>query len=1222
MSAEQGSGRNINQPAIRRSLSSKINMGPPTAASINSPYQFQGPKKGPVPDLPGTSPRVSPRLATASSDEVAQGRSVDGGQAQVPDYTYMTSRKPLHMARASVNCGLLGDPNIKNRPTIPNSVYSPSATRRVQSASYSAAAWKAYGSPSARGMPSRPPPAPDAMHLKASVVDSMRGTQTMGGMMGGGFVMPRPQSAPRERSGVLASASRQQQQQPQRPSPARPHSPRLGVPPKSLPQPDIELGNMDAPSAWASTSSHPPSGLVGGGSPTRVVENAHPTRISSGSGSGSAHGGPPQRQHSLGPTSASGLHPSELHTLDILAQREYMGQRSQFAPTMPTDPRTQEVWSELQRKQQVRANAQKSVRPVSAREQRVASTRGHSAKSRPASARSERFSSTSINQLQQMGATYTPYRVSGFSEPEIKADRPNPEDPSWAFSTVGQGTLDRLQRQINEKGSLLRPYSAPVHRTSMEIEGGTDGGEGERGGTPASASHRVASAPPRHRTPTLAAVPEEDLSRMSPLHEVDADHGMGGSPCSRKGVPGVGWGAGGPSPQEVGLAQDGVGMGGDHSPAASPGVVAIEAVSCLVVAENSPPGVADKHTSTPTPSAGPAVPSAVPSAGTAVPRVRPMVDGLPDNEDGDDGYLQEDEVDEDSGDEDEVEAAIKRVAGISKNAPLRPTSAQVTSGSSQARTSSSGPVGAAPLLGQLGPPAGPTGAESVGGMEGSVAVKGRVKGGGGGNSLALEASEPTPIAVDECGIDEVAKSEPLQASEPKLASSADLAGSQLLGEVHQAGGSADVSGNQPAHEVHQAAGSAEVAGAPGSSALAGSVVQPSLQGGPPDALDEEVCSLMSQGNAIREASLARDVPAGNGSVGGSPAGDVRAGDIPTRGEQAGDVPARYQQAGDVPARDVRAGDVQTWDVQAGDVPARDVLAEDVHAGDVRAEDVRAGDVSAGGGGSGDVLDGGEQVSKVIDSSKEQPSSLSCLSSMEAQPQDAQHEASGRAEVPEYRAPDAANTGAGDVSVGDEHRGADSSWEQPSSLRGFSSMDTLPQDADLMGSLRPEYQQGSGAHTTSTSAGRANASVVGMAAGSADACAVGMAPAAPGPGHLLAQQDVGAGIEEEDDLGIQADDAADNEEGDSFSAFEEGGIGYSSTLHSSHGASGRPTSTRPASARPTSARPTSARPVSGASSRPTSGNASGRFGEVHGLAAMQVIEEVDDVDVDESGEFGF
>eukprot|EP00798_Chlamydomonas_sp_ICE-L_P000944 gene944-33931_t len=1045
---------------------------------------------------------------------------------------------PTMMPKARVNAQLLGDPTMVNRPSIPTAAHSQSASRHSQSARHSVAALKAYGSPSARGysglqMPChRQPGMSDAMHPNPnpSVTDRLRGKSTSVGVLGGGFQTLRPQTAP---AGHPYGSSPPKHQSYRSVDPSgRPRSPGLGTPTRPSTKPDLRVGSPSTPFTPSTLSGSPRAG------------HSHP------------HIPNFKSEISVGKLASTA-------SVDHHSPRVQSSGEIHFTQTVPMDAHTKEMWSDMLLKRSIMSG---------------------SAQRRKESARSERFSSSTITQMQQRG-NCQPYRVSGFSEPEVKGGKPDPEDTSWAFSTVGQRAME----------------SAPVLTVSLHSALGKSAD-----------SHQPGAADPAlrrsfsHRQSTLPVVPEEDLSRLSPMPD-DEDY-------ARSEVPSSPLREGGEEEEEEDSLVQLVCL---HVPAEfasnadgemlSP--VAEEPGSYNVAEGPSLPATGKVSDSTTTP---PPVP--MPSAdglGQDGDEYGDFVrddEGEGEDEDGYGGFVQEDDDGGGSGEEDEVEEAIKRVAESQNNAKLNAVS-DPASDCISSRSSSGLHVFDASMLDSIaeGCEAGSR-APSIGGGRGSPQVAGEapfieVGCEAGSRAPSIEGGRGSPRVADE-GMGE-----------------GDLNFSIGGGRV-----SADVEGRGEG-DLHSSIGggrvTAEVEG------------RGEGEGASMHALDE---------------SLSQSPQPYGGTCGGS-----------ERGGRSSPSEGRMHLGSERAPSDM----VNTDMVSTAHEPVSE--AEGVtHSGVVDGDWVDDGDgnraendgtveaIDAGAWGEGGVQsidaralseEGGQSIdTQGVSKGGVQPIDAIVLSEGGVQSINARALSEGGVQSIDTQ-------GVSDVNV--------ASREEDSLQTSSSPENDLTEELDQeVCSLLHKSDSNTGAKL----AGVVGAKPVGGVGGERSigfdegefsddlgiqAKPVGVVDGGTSPGRDEPMDVVGGGRSSgcdepagvvggvcspgcdegkfSEDLGIQADPGGDSQVEDQFGASGEGRgepLSRPSSLNSTgRPASGRPTSARPTSARP-SPRPTSGRPSSGASSRPNSGRLSGDapspIAEVPSVGDLQVIEE-DDGEVDPMGE---
>mmetsp|Transcript_14419 Transcript_14419/g.31214 ORF Transcript_14419/g.31214 Transcript_14419/m.31214 type:complete len:849 (-) Transcript_14419:326-2872(-) len=393
-SALYGSDKKLQQ----LSLTDKLH-GRPQSAGLRSSTAGMG--------QPATN-ASSPRAHSVSSQRTSAGQrraSLDSSTTNLPagagpDYTYVTSRKTLTMTNSTIAVAFTEAAASAPPPAYPT---------RPRSASVTAAAWKAYGSPSARGHP-RPVAAPDLMHPnpKSSVIDSFTPRTPTALKLGGGFKLPhRPHTAPARRS-LSASA-------------ASPGGQGMSTDYIQAPHVLLDTGAVeDAPDM--SMPANAPI-LYTSGRTGKVV------RVGKAAGEFSA---------------------------SVQCQNDDI----RFAATMPTDPKAKTIWEDLLKRHGVNMGlltpsgmptgdgAPGSHPPGSLRRP-----------PRPNSARSERLPSQTIRQVQQQGSEWQPYKVAGFAKPSDELAVPDPDNPCWGYSRLGRSTLARLHATIR----MPRPNSAPTY---------------------------------------------------------------------------------------------------------------------------------------------------------------------------------------------------------------------------------------------------------------------------------------------------------------------------------------------------------------------------------------------------------------------------------------------------------------------------------------------------------------------------------------------------------------------------------------------------------------------------------------------------------------------------------------------------------------------------------------------------------------------------------------
>ncbi|KXZ56024.1 hypothetical protein GPECTOR_2g1576 [Gonium pectorale] len=294
-----------------------------------------------------------------------------------------------------------------------------------------AAAWKAFGSPSARGR-SRPPPMPAISHANTNpqVISGMNSKLPRVQALGGGFRLPRPQSAPCAPTGM-------------------------------------PLGDDFAPAHT-------------GPAARRLATSMAASTAAAVGGSGG------------GRTRSSPV-PLEVDIPDPLGAGKTDSGKVMFEHTLPTDPYGKHLWEEQARK--ARANMNRHIaamaaaaavngglafgngavstsggsRPASARRGAPSSPTGSTAAAAAAvagvgPAMRPRFSSATISELQRQGLDYRPQTVLGFAAPDITEDAtlPGPNDPRWAYTRLGRTQIDRLQQTLK-----MADQTAP-RRTASE----------------------------------------------------------------------------------------------------------------------------------------------------------------------------------------------------------------------------------------------------------------------------------------------------------------------------------------------------------------------------------------------------------------------------------------------------------------------------------------------------------------------------------------------------------------------------------------------------------------------------------------------------------------------------------------------------------------------------------------------------------------------------------
>ncbi|PNH04984.1 hypothetical protein TSOC_008787 [Tetrabaena socialis] len=394
----------------------------------------------------GSSGLGSPQLRPLAEGP-SRPKLVDG------DYTYTTVRRNLVVSSQTVGRELFpGEAAaLALSHTMP-------AMRPTSANTMNVAAWKAYGSPSARGMPRPvPPPTPSHANTNPQMFAGITSKPPRVMAFGGGYKLAdRPQSAPMMAPG-------------------------------------------QDPSAWPAQSRSPPRAPL---SPPRRPP-LHATRSAS---AGSA-------AHPLLPSPSASATLLAVALPDPVGGGKTDGGTVMFEHTLPTDPLGLFLWEQQARK--ARANMVRHVaamvaaaainggvvggsgggaagstsRPASARRAAAGSSSVLAAASAVGAAASAgggpgmrpRFSSSSIAALQRQGPDTKPPTILGFSAPDLLGDStlPGPGDPRWTYTRLGRTQLDRLQQALKMPESPAhRPTSAPV----LVLGGGRAGGGGGDGG--------------------------------------------------------------------------------------------------------------------------------------------------------------------------------------------------------------------------------------------------------------------------------------------------------------------------------------------------------------------------------------------------------------------------------------------------------------------------------------------------------------------------------------------------------------------------------------------------------------------------------------------------------------------------------------------------------------------------------------------------------------------
>ncbi|KAG2452539.1 hypothetical protein HYH02_002777 [Chlamydomonas schloesseri] len=416
------------------------------------------------------SPRARPHTADSSRPKLVQG-----------DYTYTTARRNLTIASQQLGADLLPAEAVL-AAAANGSAGAPLGVPSLRPASASSnatnmAAWKAYGSPAARGQP-RPAPAPPPSHANTNphMFSSVSSKPPRVQALGGGFRLQRPHSAPST-------------------------GPANGGAPYS------EHHYQHHHLAHTHYAAQPGSPSSPGSRPPR--QPSSPTRRQGGNG--------------LGPRGALGANPAVLgvEVPDVLGAGKTDSGKVMFEHTLPTDPYSKFLWEEQARK--ARASMSRHIANMAV----AASVNGGGSAgngaggggggSRPASAlrtgsvpatpvaygatgagggggsvngwnssqlstasavvagggvgspgvgMRARFSSATIAAMQRQGPDHRPHLVVGFAAPDIAEDTtlPGPGDPRWAYTRLGRTQIDRLQAalKMTDTSRASRPTSAPA----------------------------------------------------------------------------------------------------------------------------------------------------------------------------------------------------------------------------------------------------------------------------------------------------------------------------------------------------------------------------------------------------------------------------------------------------------------------------------------------------------------------------------------------------------------------------------------------------------------------------------------------------------------------------------------------------------------------------------------------------------------------------------------
>ncbi|KAG2445975.1 hypothetical protein HXX76_000578 [Chlamydomonas incerta] len=465
--------------------------------------------------MPGdNSPRARPHTADSSRPKLVQG-----------DYTYTTARRNLAIASQQLGSGLLPAEAVM-AAAANGSAGAPLGVPAMRPASASAnainmAAWKAYGSPSARGQPRpAPPPTPSHANTNPHMFSSVSSKAPRVQALGGGFRVQRPHSAPST-------------------------GPANGGTPYS------EHHYQHHHLAHTHYAAQPGSPSSPGARPPR-----HP-------------GSPTRRRNGLSPSSPAPANPAVLgvEVPDPLGGGKTDSGKVMFEYTLPTDPYSKFLWEEQARKARASMSRHLANMAVAASVNGgggsgAATGGGGSGGSRPGSAlrpgsvpatpmgngaggggsvngwtsspmstvsavvagggaggvgspgvgMRARFSSATIAAMQRQGPDHRPHLVLGFAAPDIAEDTtlPGPGDPRWGYTRLGRTQIDRLQAalKISDQSLVSRPTSAPtlaLRTAGRSADLGT-GGWGITGGAGAGNAHDLDSP----GLPPVSERPEEE----------------------------------------------------------------------------------------------------------------------------------------------------------------------------------------------------------------------------------------------------------------------------------------------------------------------------------------------------------------------------------------------------------------------------------------------------------------------------------------------------------------------------------------------------------------------------------------------------------------------------------------------------------------------------------------------------------------------------------------